>query len=216
MQYTHTGRLQTKKQLILITHPPRMPETTLKPHFSNYSRREPFPRFQQPHIIDGFSLEQDRSFSKSPRKFLKYLRLPEPGTYDFDLNLDYETYVPGPKEVHINCLLEFIGRSWRSKSLLNDSGNGLAADFVCYRGLLTQIFITPYFTRDCWSVVATKYRGTIYLCNYVSPERRKEYEARDTEYSKKCSYYGKNFERFILTGEEKGRRMCDCPFILLK
>lgn len=174
-----------------------MPETTLKPHFKNYNWREPFPRFQQPKIIDGFSLEQDRSFAKEPRKFLKYWRRPERGSFDFDLNLDYESYVPGPKGVHINTLLGFIGQN---KSLLCPAaGKGLAADFVCYRGLLTQVFVTPYFTRDPWCVLATKYKGTVYLCNYVSPERMREYEARDTEYSIKCSYYGKNFERFVLT-----------------
>lgn len=175
-----------------------MPETSLKPHFNNYDRREPFPQFQKPVIIEGFSLEQDRSFSKEKRKFLKYFRLPDPGTFSHDLNVDYESYLPGPKEVHINCFLEFIRRSW--KSLLNPSGNRLAADVVCYRGLLTQIMVTPYFTRDPWSLVAIKYRGTIYLCNNTSAEKAKEAEARESEYSMKCCYYGKNFERFVLTG----------------
>lgn len=175
----------------------KMPETNLKPHFSNYNRREPFPQFQQPRLIDGFSLEQDRSFNHS-RKYLKYLRLPEE-PFDLDLNVGYDTYVPGPKEVNITSLLQFIGKT--DRQLIDRSGKNLAADFVCYRGLLTQIFTTPYFSRDPWTVLATKFRGTIYLCNYTSPEKKKLYEERDTEYSIKCCYYGKNFERFVLTGE---------------
>lgn len=175
-----------------------MTETQLKPHFSNYSRRERFPNIQKPQIIEGFCLEQDRSFCDS-RKYLKYFCFPE-GNFDIDLNTGYESYVPGPKGVHVTSLLQFIGRHW--KRLLHSSENRLAADFVCFRGLLTQICITPYFTRDSWSVLAIKYRGTVYLCNYVSPEKMKEYEARDTEYANKCRYYGKNFERFVLTGKD--------------
>lgn len=176
-----------------------MRDTGLKPHFRNYNSQEPFPRFQKPHIIDGFSLEQDRSFSKDRRKFLKFWRRPEPGTFNYDLNLGYDSYIPGPEDGPIASLLVFIDQNW--KRLLNPSGSRLAADFVCYRGLLTQICISPYFTKDSWSLLATKYRGTIYLCNYVSPEKKREREAKDTEYSMKCCYYGKNFERFVLTSE---------------
>lgn len=179
-----------------------MPETKLNPHFRNYDPCAPFPQIQKPHIIDGFSLEQDRSFSQDRRKYLKYWRPPGPGSFDVDLNIGYETYLPGPKEVNIKSLLEFIRRN--VKQLLNPNGNRLAANIVCYRGLLTQIFVTPYFARDSWSILATKYKGSIYLCNYVSPEKTKENEARDTEYSLKCSYYGKNFERFVLTGRFTG------------
>lgn len=176
-----------------------MPETNLQPHFRNYNPREPFPNFQKPHIIDGFSLEQDRTLSEQPRKYLQFWRRPKPGTFDFDLNLGYESYVPGPKETNINSLLKYYQRAGkRNASLFKDSR--LAGDFVCYRGLLTQICITPYSTRDPWSVVAIKFRGTIYLCNYESPEKKKAKEASESEYSRKCAFYGKNFERFVMTG----------------
>ena len=165
----------------------------LLPHYSNYSPAQPFPEFQQPRILDGFSLEQDRSFQHS-RKFLKYLRLPQNNPPGIDLNLGYEDYVPGPKEVNINSLLEFLGRK---KSLLE------GPDFVCYRGLLTRIFISPYFPSDPWTILATRYRGVIYLCHYTSPEQQQAEDQRQTEYSQRCCYYGKNFERFIFTGEPR-------------
>lgn len=173
--------------------------TTLNPDFNRNRRNEAFPNFQLPKVIGGFSLEQDRRFNDS-RKYLSYLRLPQEGSFDYDLNVGYESYVPGPKEVHLTSLLEFIGKN--KKKLIDPSTKRLNARFVAYRGLLTQICVTPYFPRDSWTISATKYKGTIYLCNYVSPEKKAANEARETEFSQRCSYYGRNFERFILTGEK--------------
>lgn len=184
-----------------------MPQTELQPHFSNYNSQQPFPNFQRPQIITGFSLSQERDYIPT-RKHLKYLRLPDPGSYSFDLNLGYDSYVPGPKEVKLTSLQQFIKAN--RQCLLDNSGKKLAADFVCYRGLLTQICITPYFPRDSWSITASRSGGSIYLCNYESPEKERTKRAQETDYSRKCSYYGKNFERFILTGEWMNSQWLNC------
>lgn len=194
--FVYFDGLNSGKLIFLGYQVINMPETALKPHFSNYNSREQFPSFEKPHIIDGFSLGQDRSIAGSSRRNLKYLRLPD-SPFDFDLNVGYESYVPGPKEVNITSLLQCIHHK---KEVFLSSGK-LSADFVCYRGLLTQILTSPYFSRDPWSIIATRYKGTIYLCSYTSPERTKRMQERETEYSNRCCYYGKNFERFIFTGK---------------
>lgn len=166
-------------------------QTDLNPHFSHYNARRALPSSSQLKVIDGFSVEHDRSFCKDSRKYLKYLRLPDPGSFAFDLNVGYESYVPGIRHhsLNLNTLIEYIDNK------KEDCGDKFTADFITRRGLLVRIMTTPYIPNDSWSVVATKYRGTIYLCK--SGKINAEEEPR----SDRHTYYGKNIERFIFTGE---------------
>ncbi|KAG0244833.1 hypothetical protein BGX31_008510 [Mortierella sp. GBA43] len=67
------------------------------------------------------------------------------------------------------------------------------ADFVCYRGILTKIMCTPYSRNDPWELRATLYKGTIYIEEHVSDEKRKDAHGVDDRH-KLMSYWGYRFE----------------------
>ncbi|KAF9345775.1 hypothetical protein BGX34_004463 [Mortierella sp. NVP85] len=67
------------------------------------------------------------------------------------------------------------------------------ADFVCYRGILTKIMCTPYARNEPWQLRATLFKGTIYIEEHVSPEKRKD-AGGSNERHKLMSYWGYRFE----------------------
>ncbi|CAL4109797.1 unnamed protein product, partial [Meganyctiphanes norvegica] len=75
----------------------------------------------------------------------------------------------------------------------------LSTDFVCFRGLLTEVMCTPYENREGWIICATKYHGTIYLCAYDTPSRMAQRE-NETEMQKKMSSWGYKFEQYMTDG----------------
>ena len=72
----------------------------------------------------------------------------------------------------------------------------LNTDFITYRGIFTKIMCSPFETREGWCVVATKYKGTIYLYEYAT-EKKMEYEMNRDEKANMFSYGGFRFEHFI-------------------
>ncbi|KAI1309331.1 Dom-3 Z [Mortierella claussenii] len=67
------------------------------------------------------------------------------------------------------------------------------ADFVCYRGILTKIMCTPYTRNEPWELGATLYKGSIYIEEHVTPEKRAN-AAGYNERHKLMSYWGYRFE----------------------
>lgn len=120
---------------------------------------------------------------------LKYLKIPN--RVDFNLNLGDATYVPKPasaEKEQLRHLLTFIMRLPDIPSF----------DFVCFRGLLRLIMSTPYDGREAWIVLATKFKGCIYLCAEETPQKRAQRQ-RETDRDKKFMRYGFKFESYILS-----------------
>lgn len=69
----------------------------------------------------------------------------------------------------------------------------LKCDYVCFRGLLTKIMVTPVFNED-WVVCAINFMGNVYLCEYT--EEKKDYEDQE-----KFLYWGRKFETYVLSGK---------------
>ncbi|KAG0333256.1 Dom-3 Z [Podila humilis] len=67
------------------------------------------------------------------------------------------------------------------------------ADFICYRGILTKIMCTPYTRNEPWELGATLYKGSIYLEEHVTDERRQS-AGGTSERHKLMSYWGYRFE----------------------
>lgn len=81
----------------------------------------------------------------------------------------------------------------------NDVLFRLDVDFICRRGTLKTLFSTPYRKSDGWIICASKYRGTIYLCEYYTPQ--KEYEAAtETITEKQNASQGSKFEQYMVAG----------------
>lgn len=72
-------------------------------------------------------------------------------------------------------------------------------DFICRRGALKVILSTPYRKFEDWIICASKYRGTIYLCEFYTSE--KEYKhVNATAETKQLNSQGFKFEQYMVAG----------------
>lgn len=55
---------------------------------------------------------------------------------------------------------------------------------------------TPYDNRDSWTIMATRYKGTIFLCNVETQDKKAERMNQSAE-QQKFARYGFKFERYI-------------------
>ncbi|XP_055606371.1 decapping nuclease DXO homolog [Uranotaenia lowii] len=175
-----------------------------------------FPTISQPKIVGCFSVGPDREYLPTGEN-LKYLNLPKPGKrLAIDLNDGFEIRRPKPdsaKQERIDHLLRFILNNEDRLRNRDESGGKrkrLSCDFVCFRGLLRMIMCTPYERRTPWIVMATRYRGTIYLCAKETEQKLAE-EASQTEQQRRFCYYGFKFEQHILTDEPDRPADTSCP-----
>lgn len=159
----------------------------------NHDIRQPFPKFSRPQICGVFSVDSQRCY-RNGMENLKYLNIPK--NINFNLNLGDDKYLEKPnssKDEKIKHLLAFIMNN-RQQVITNERVN---ADFVCFRGLLKVIMCTPYEKED-WIIVASKFKGTIYLCA-VQTEQKKNEILRQTEKDIKFTRYGHKFENYVLS-----------------
>lgn len=71
-------------------------------------------------------------------------------------------------------------------------------DFICRRGALTKILCTPYEKYD-WIIYASKYRGTIYLCEFYTSEKEQRHVNATTQ-ERRVSSWGYKFEQYMVAG----------------
>ena len=71
----------------------------------------------------------------------------------------------------------------------------LAPEFVCFRGLLTKVMITPYENRESWKIVASKLHDTIYLWK-IEEVVSKGHNPRLDE----MTLWGFKFEQYLCSG----------------
>lgn len=167
-----------------------------------YETAEPreFPSISKPTIVGHFSIDGKREY-KSDARNCKYLwnGWHQSGRVGFDLNLGYENAIHQPdNDVKLDQMLRFI---LENSQKLSDEESQLRYQFVCFRGLLRLIMCTPYDNNvsKSWIILATKYRGTIYLCAQETDIHRRSRESETKDQKRFCSY-GYKFEQYLLTG----------------
>ncbi|XP_076033077.1 decapping and exoribonuclease protein-like isoform X2 [Oratosquilla oratoria] len=108
------------------------------------------------------------------------------------------------KDEKLDRLLQWIqynshrlyGNSDKNKPLEN-----IFPKIVCFRGLLTEIMCTPFEDREGFIICATKFRGTIYLYAYETPERIQD-RRNQTERQKRMCCWGYKFEQYMTQGKD--------------
>ncbi|XP_055624288.1 decapping nuclease DXO homolog [Toxorhynchites rutilus septentrionalis] len=186
-----------------------MNETNLNPQHTIHNTKA-FPSFSKPKIIGCFSVGPEREYISSAEN-LKFLNMPNPRPgkpLRIDLNEGFEIRKPKPdsaKQERIDHPLRFIAQNVarlrnHCVEANTTSRKSLNVDFVCFRGLLRMVMCTPYEKKTSWIILASKYKGTIYLCAKDTPEKELD-EANQTEQQKRFCYYGFKFEQYILTDE---------------
>lgn len=179
-------------------------DTHLSAWYNNYIPGR-FPIIRKPHIIGYFSLNGEREYIPSAEN-LKYLKLPKDiNNVNFDLNHGYENVIPKPASTSdegLKHLLEFIIQNKQKLITRNDGPDKryLEADFICYRGLLRLVMCSPFERRDDWCILATRYKGNIYLCQRET-EMKKMQKLNETEQWKRIGSYGFKFEQYILADD---------------
>lgn len=179
--------------------------TYLSPQATKNPRQ--FPSISQPKIVGCFSLNGNREYMADARncKYV-YKNYNQSNRVQYDLNIGIENVIRKPEsstDEKASHLLEFILRNkqkLRQQTSQRNRDKILTPDIVCFRGLLRLIMCTPYERRDAWIILATKYKGTIYLCARDTEKQTQE-RNNQTEVTKRILSYGFKFEQYILTGK---------------
>lgn len=164
-----------------------------------------FPNISQPKIVGSFSLDEKRQYLPDTRNCKYVYKHYQSDRIEFNLNDGINNVVRKPEscvDEKLTHILQFIVRNKQklTKMPTNTDCHGfLSADIVCFRGLLRLIMCTPYEHRDGWIILASKYKGTIYLCAQDTDKQIRE-KANRTDETKRILSYGFKFEQFILTG----------------
>ncbi|XP_042228671.1 decapping and exoribonuclease protein-like [Homarus americanus] len=127
---------------------------------------------------------------------------------DYDLNVAMDKMIrknfEETKTEKLDRLLEWILQNlykFQTKDSSDKPLKCLSTDFVCFRGLLTELLCTPYESKEGWIICATKFRDTIYLCAYETPEKQSQRE-NATELQKTMSAWGYKFEQYMTDGSD--------------
>jgi len=75
----------------------------------------------------------------------------------------------------------------------------LNIDFISSRGVIKTILSSPYTEREEWIICASKYCGTIYLCQFYTDEKEHHYAAATT-LQKRMTPWGFKFEQYMVAG----------------
>lgn len=178
-------------------------DTRLQPNCRNFDRYARRKKIAKPHIVGYYSCDQNRQFIPDHSK-CAYIKLPPSGQpIHFDLNEGYDTVQRKPAHAHnekLDHILQFILLNWKKlRAGPECGGKFLNFDIICFRGKIRMLMCTPYSFRDGWSLLATKWKGNIYLCESKTDEERMKEETETPEQKKFCAY-GRKFEQFLMSG----------------
>lgn len=148
----------------------------------------------QPKMMGYFSVNEYREFVPDASQ-LRYLKMPSTPNVHFDLNIGIEDFRPKPESVKrekMDFLLHFIINNidkLKTKNGYRCNNKLLMPDIICSRGRLVQIMCPPNPTEKKWSLIASKYKGNIYICQ---PDGDDSHTI--------LTVYGYKFEQFLLSG----------------
>jgi len=162
---------------------------------------KPFPSFRQPVIVGHFSLDGDRRFHPNMTG-LQYVHKnmldPDKGKVTLDLNRGVRRAVkaiPAKSEERLDHLLRGVMGN-KEKFAVEGELDSLHTDIVCFRGLLTTLLCTPYERREGWEMKVARWRGTIYLMQ-VETEQKRRSRAEETDRQRIMSSWGYKFEQYM-------------------
>lgn len=182
-----------------------------RPH--DYDRD--FPTFRKPAILGDFSLDSERGFHHDRRQMMYLHRRDARDT--MDLNHGIEHVVRKNEEVtkkeELDNLLHWILNN-RDKFLATgqETLTSLNSSVVCYRGLLTTMMCTPYDWREDWQIKIIKWRGTMYICQVETDQRRAQ-RLKRTPRQKTMSSWGYKFEQYMTTSDPADLPNLNTPVI---
>lgn len=162
-----------------------------------------FPSISKPEIVGYFSVDKNRQYVADLSQ-CKFIAHTDPnGSVRFDLNHGYTNVIHKNENLNekLEHLLQFIKQNIPLlRNPVENSRKLLAVDVVCFRGLLRALMCMPYENREPMIVLATNYRGTIYLCAQETEKRRME-RMSQSEMQTRIMSYGFKFEQYMMSGK---------------
>ena len=175
----------------------------------------PFPVFRQPVIIGHFSLDGYRKFlpdMSGLQYVVKHMLEPNRGMVRFDLNKGVKKAVkaiPSKSDERLDHLLKGVMLN-REKFAVEGELLSLHTDIVCFRGLLTTLLCTPYERREGWEMQVARWRGTLYLMQ-VDTEQKRKNRAEETDRQRTMSSWGYKFEQYMSSSSPQQDPDTDTP-----
>lgn len=181
--------------------------TELEPSQRKYESRQYariFPKYDQPRIVGSFSVDSKRRCLLNDRRHLQFVRrCPSPNEIvHLDLAAGFENAIRKPlSNERIDQLLRFIvGNVELLRNRDEKCHRMLNANVVCFRGLMRLLMATPYERKEGWHILATRFKGTVYLCAWESEAQLAERLAKENSPNMKRIFsYGFKFEQYRQT-----------------
>ncbi|XP_072175241.1 decapping and exoribonuclease protein-like [Diadema setosum] len=182
-----------------------------------------YPSFRDPTEIGHFSLDADRRVHCDAR-FLKVYTPPnDPRKTNFNLRKGYKDFIDkdDDEKDRLNSLTTWMLNMLNKRNVISSrptesretSGaegkknykgqmERLNADFVTSRGHMTKFLRTPYENREGWAMAVTLFRGTYYISEVETEEKRRLREAM-SEKEKEMTFWGYKFEQYVTSDDGK-------------
>ncbi|XP_032679770.1 decapping and exoribonuclease protein-like [Odontomachus brunneus] len=125
-------------------------------------------------LIGSFSIDGDLQYHADLSQLKYYIPPSDPNNANYDLGYNVTSICHKPDlYTKLDDILKWISDNFNQleKPLSPNEGHWLSVDFVCNRGALKKLFSSPYKKDDGWIICASKYRDTIYLCEYYTDKR---------------------------------------------
>lgn len=173
------------------------------PYLHNSDRMNPADwSIIEPRIVGAFNLDAQRGYYDSfDCKYLVKNCYAIP-SMKYDLSKSIANVVRRKEYEDIDHILRYISINFLDVRNATDSYSSIAlrAHIICSRELLLQLMNSAYDQQTPWTILACRFRGSIYLCGKQTEQKREEIANRSTTEWNKISYDYK-FKRLIFASK---------------
>ncbi|XP_046351572.2 decapping and exoribonuclease protein-like [Haliotis rufescens] len=176
-----------------------------------------FPFFRIPEEYGYFSQDSRRQFRSDRSQIRFYVPPANINRVNYDLTHGWSNFIrkDEDKKEYLDDLIKWVVenkmkfqiKTTKTKDADQDTQSqsitSLNTDFVCWRGLLTRLLCTQYESRDGWIIAVTLFKGTYYLCEFETEEKKHQRDTT-TERQDQICYGGWKFEQYLTSDVEGG------------
>uniref|UniRef100_A0A914QN88 Decapping nuclease n=1 Tax=Panagrolaimus davidi TaxID=227884 RepID=A0A914QN88_9BILA len=155
----------------------------------------------KPIHISDFWLDRQRNVNigREAFKYYDHQSFASKQNIDFHLSDGIATFDPRPLDEGLTNILSYILKVTQPNTPLKQAVSN--ADFVCFRGTLTALAVTPYSRDDTgFKFVITKFHGVFFIMQ-LDTDAILEERANESKRSKLLTYWGQKFETFIFAAK---------------
>ncbi|XP_072751484.1 decapping and exoribonuclease protein-like [Anoplolepis gracilipes] len=158
-------------------------------------------------LIGHYSIDGDLKYCDDLSQLKYYVPPQDFDNVFFDLNKNFmSTRYKPTSHVKLQDVLTWVSNNFNLlEKPLSQEGQWLNTDFICRRGALKTLLSTPYKKRnEDWIICASKYRGSIYLCEFYTDEKEFRHVNATAKERQLCSQ-GFKFEQYMVADHPSHR-----------